>query len=285
MQVQLRLALTALQRNKQNIFLASFRRAQIQGASGHGLVSGGRGMLNLFGGCFGDLPLALRAINIKQYRYGFGVSLLPLKNVNASLSALKQLPNVNPQGGVSLTTLGAWGSKFDHRERFHRNFFHQNFFLSPRTSHFFSLTRPVLGVLWGSYAPAAGCLLFSIWAITFWVFLSPLNSGGSFYRAFNQLGAFGESAVSGGGAGLVLLSAFVDFLGGPKPKYWGDLSSLDPEDLTYRHRMKCLVGAAYADFLVYQPLYWASTQQVFFSFYVIQGDHLFTLVGLIGLFG
>lgn len=121
MALQLRLILNSLRLKKNSVALSSYRLSFALGSFGAGLSPRSKGGIAFLTGLFGT-PVAPRASTMKRYVFGFDATLVPLKSSLSSLPLLKSFSFSSPAGVVAVSSLGAWGSKFNSPGWFRQKF-------------------------------------------------------------------------------------------------------------------------------------------------------------------
>jgi hypothetical protein len=108
---------------QKNLFLVPYRRSVFLRSFGAGQVlrvRGTAGVLDIFMG----LPnSSLRASVPKKYRFGFDVTLSPLKHVPVTLTTIRGLTCCVTQRPCVIVGLGAWGAKYGQPGWFRKKFF------------------------------------------------------------------------------------------------------------------------------------------------------------------
>jgi hypothetical protein len=262
MVIQLRLVLCSRQQQRLNIALSTYRGTSASAAplSLSGLRPQNRGGVGAFVGYLPGLPISLRATGVKRYKFGFDLNLLPLKGVGVSLASLKQPPLPAPSK-FSVTSLGAWGSKLDHRERFRRAFTQR------KVSFFNAVVARVSGApasslfFWLAHASPLALLYSAVGMQMPWFFLAPSNPGFCFYATLSRV-AFPQEVPQLVAEKIRSLSSLVLFFGCPQPHFGGSLLGLTLEELTYQQRIRLLVGATYADFFFFNQFFCAEVSRL-----------------------
>jgi hypothetical protein len=103
---QLRLFLAILRLRKNSLVLSSYRYAHASGVLGPQFAPQNTGPLSPLSGLFLGAS-ALRAVNLKHYRFGFDSTLFPIKGVSLSVGVLKHLPLPGFFGVPAISAVGA----------------------------------------------------------------------------------------------------------------------------------------------------------------------------------
>lgn len=275
--IQLNLILLTLSKLQQNIFITCYRKHLNNLSKKNTSVVVNVSFLNFFFKQRENSSNCLRAANIKQYRFGFDLNLFPLKNRQVSIQSLKKLPILNIDQSFLITPLGAWGTKYNHKEKYRSIFFkidNDCFFNFKKLQ--FNNNSLFFIYNWINFIPFIWFFIFNNELSLLWSYLSISNPGFFFLKKLDK-----------NNSQHLLLSEIDN-------KYLNDIDSIfyfffnskisnnlyfqDPEELLYRNYNKLPIKAQFSSWVIYKNFFYKYNLG---SFLVILDFYFFFLFFLV----